>query len=129
MKLLKENFFHCLKNYKIKTMFLFYTFRVHYRDKETIGTRLTASGLEQAYKLPTKYRGPMPTKVSLTTSALTITYDKGETPLYVRSTRGFEVLLIPYLFSVNRIEIMHHPSYFSFVFSVVLPSSRFTSHM
>ena len=70
----------------------FHIFSVHYQDKETVGTRLALSGLAQAYQIPTKYKGPMPTSISMSQSGtMTITYDNGETPLNVRNTWGFEV--------------------------------------
>ena len=70
----------------------FIFFRVHYQDKETVGTRLSLSGLAQAYQISTKYKGPMPTSISVSQSGtMTITYDNGNTPINVRNTWGFEV--------------------------------------
>ena len=64
---------------------------IHPRDKETVGFRLAAGGLSQAYNINTKFQGPVPTQIKTDDESIQIIYDEGKTVLNVRSTWGFEV--------------------------------------
>ncbi|XP_050394697.1 sialate O-acetylesterase isoform X1 [Patella vulgata] len=65
---------------------------VHPRDKETVASRLTLSGLAVAYGKVEKFQGPYPSDVKFSqgNKQLTITYDMGLTNIEVRSAKGFE---------------------------------------
>ncbi len=65
---------------------------IHPRDKVTVGRRLAASGLTQAYNLSTRHQGPIPTKFESGKQTLRIIFDEGKTILIVRNSRGFEVI-------------------------------------
>ena len=68
--------------------------RVHYRDKGTVGVRLSLAGLSVAYHQPgLLYQGPWPSSAAIyhTQLILRLMYDGGHVPITVRQAHGFEV--------------------------------------
>ena len=67
-------------------------YRVHIRDKRTVGERLALSGLDLAYHIPRYHQGPYPSYMERgTNKTLTIEYDNNQTHLQIRNKTGFEV--------------------------------------
>ena len=63
---------------------------VHTRDKETITHRLFLGGLDIAYNISTFWHGPLPVRVSRSSSTLVLDYGTTWT-LELRQKEGFEV--------------------------------------
>lgn len=77
-----------------KLLPLIFCFRVHYRDKGTVGQRLSLAGLAVAYgQSGILYQGPWPSTIMVDTKnfLIKIAYSSGKVPITVRNTEGFEV--------------------------------------